>query len=307
MCQPGVRERLEASGRAFVRGFNEVLVDGDPSRLVARLSRVDLEYQGFAFEGAAMAFTILDHLAPKLDSRLAIYLGGPAQRHTYVAHVGAGWAIARVPWLRFSPEILLSKLDPLLRWLAVDGYGFHEGYFSSTRSIRRCRVPRGLRGYARRAFDHGLGRSLWFVEGADVDRIAIDIEEFAVSRRADLWSGVALACTYAGGADVADIERLGNATSGYRPQVAQGAAFAAKARERAGNPAAHTELACRVLCGLTAAEAAAVTDRALIGLPGDSAEPAYEVWRQRVGNTFAAGAIVRLTPEKLYKEYPVER
>jgi hypothetical protein len=46
-----------------------------------------------------------------------------------MAHVGIGWAIARLPWLRRRIEQPLNRLDSLLRWLAVDGYGFHEGYF----------------------------------------------------------------------------------------------------------------------------------------------------------------------------------
>ena len=66
------------------------------------------------------------------------------------------------------------------------------------------------------------------------------------------------------------------------PQRAQGVAFAAKCRQRAGNPAAHTELACAILCGMSAEQAAAVTDISLEGLNQDGEMPAYEVWRQRV-------------------------
>jgi hypothetical protein len=72
----------------------------------------------------------------------------------------------------------------------------------------------------------------------------------------------------------------------FVPQLAQGAAFAAKARQRAGNLKPYHDLACGVLCGLSAAEAAQVSDEALENLPADGAQPAYEIWRQRIQQRF---------------------
>jgi hypothetical protein len=73
---------------------------------------------------------------------------------------------------------------------------------------------------------------------------------FPQSRQADLWSGVGLACAYAGGVDRRRLEFLREAAGPYLAQAAQGAAFAAKARARAGNPAHQTDLACGVFCGI---------------------------------------------------------
>ncbi len=125
------------------------------------------------------------------------------------------------------------------------------------------------------------------MDGADVTRIPVTIAAFPASRHADLWSGVGLACTYAGGVDGAAIEALLKAAGPYRSHLAQGASFAAKARQRADNPAPHTELGCQVLCGLSADEAAHMTDVALEDLPPDGPEPAYEVWRRRIRAHFA--------------------
>jgi hypothetical protein len=202
-----------------------------------------------------------------------------------MVHVGAGWALAR---LRRGARAIRG-LDPLLRWLALDGYGFHQGYFSPESHIRRGRRPRGFAGYAARAFDQGLGRSLWFVEAAQPDAIGATIERLPQSRHADLWSGVALAATYAGGAGDETLDQIATAARGYSEHLAQGAAFAAAAREHAGNPAAHTERGCRAFTGLPAKEAARLTDAAAVGLPPDRAEPAYEAWRLRL-RTVLAGA-----------------
>jgi len=285
-----VRERLEEVGRCFVRGYHAALEEDRPLPLAARLeAELELELRGFAYEGAGMALALLDALIPGRRDRLARFLAGPGDAHAYIIHVGSGWILARLP---LSPERHLARLeDPSMRWLALDGYGFHEGFFRWPRSVERQNVPHKLRGYARRGFDQGLGRSLWFVDGADVGLIPRTIGAFPEARQPDLWSGMGLACGYAGGRGRSDLEALRRAAGPYTSQLAQGVAFAAKARERAGNLAAHTELACQVMCGTNAVAAAAVTDEASLHLPADRpGEPAFEVWRRRIQDRFSTGS-----------------
>lgn len=230
-----------------------------------------------------MGLTLLDYVTP-WRKRLRALLSGPGAQYKYLAHVGVGWGLARIPG---GGHRFLSQLDPLIRWLAVDGYGFHEGYFHWRRYIAKQIPPTRFHGYALRAFDQGLGRSLWFVQCADVARIAAAIAAFPADRQGDLWSGVGLACAYAGGAERGDIEAMANGAGTYRAHLAQGAAFAAEARRHAGNPAEHTDLACNTLCGLSAAEAAALTVEAQRRLPSDDDEPAYEIWRRRIREKLA--------------------
>lgn len=273
------RWRLEKVGAVFLQGYHASIEDDAPESLVARLDSVEREWHGFAYEGAAMGLTLLDQLTPWKRDRLQAFINGPGERHIYMVHVGVGWVLAR---LRRRVQRPLARLDPLLGWLAVDGYGFHEGYFHWRRYLNRRPVPSRLTGYARRVFDQGLGRSLWFVDGADVERIPATIAGFPLSRRADLWSGVGLACAYAGGVDRARLDTLRAAASAYVPQLAQGVCFAAQARRRAENPAEHTEIACRIICGLSADEAAQLTHVALDNLSATQDEPVYEVWRRRI-------------------------
>jgi hypothetical protein len=276
---PAIRERLESVGTTFLAGYHHALEESRPVPLARRLDEVDVERRGWAYEGAAMALALLDRLTPWRRDRVGPFLAGPADPHLYMAHVGIGWALAR---LRRRVEPALVRLDPLLGWLAVDGYGFHEGYFRWRRHLAPGAASPPLRGYAARVFDQGLGRSLWFVRGADVEAIATTIEDLEPARHADLYSGVGLACAYAGGADADHVEALRVRAGAARGHLAQGAAFAAQARRRAGNPAPHTETACRILCDRPADAAAAVTDAALDGLAADGATPAYEVWRERI-------------------------
>jgi hypothetical protein len=280
-----IRRRLESIGRTFLFGYHVALRTDDCGRLEARLQRVVRERQGFAFEGAAMALALKDRLSPWRQRRLERFLTGVAAPHAYMVQVGVGWALARMPG---SIERTLASLDPVLGWLALDGYGFHEGFFDWRRYLAGRPHPRRLSGYARRAFDQGFGRSLWFVDGADVRRISTTIGSFSPERRADLWSGVGLAATYAGGSDREGLASLRQAAGAFSVNVAQGAAFAAKARQRAGNTTSYTDLACEILCAMPAVAAARVTDEMLRDLPvNDGPKPAYELWRQRIQAQFA--------------------
>jgi hypothetical protein len=175
-----------------------------------------------------------------------------------------------------------------LRWLAFDGYGFHQGFFDWPRSIDACLVNRRLRGYALRAFDQGLGRSLWFVRGADVEAIAEAIGRFEVKRREDLWSGVGLAATYAGGLSTLELDHLVGISGKYRQQLAQGAVFAAEARFRAGIVTLDCERATRTLCRMSVVQAAhlAVTTKPDERMP-DPEGTHYEIWRGDIRRRFA--------------------
>lgn len=282
-CDPASRQRLEKVGRTFLEGYHAALDDEDLVTLADGLGSIDAELRGFAFEGAAMGLTFLDLLSPRKKDRVVRFLKGPGADHIYMVHVGVGWALARLPW---RMRRTITRLDPLLRWLVIDGYGFHEGFFHSRRSTEEHAVPRRLSGYAVRVFDQGLGRSLWFSLGADVERIPETINAFHKNRRSDLWSGVGLACTYAGGSDYDSVVRLREAAGKYWSHVAQGAAFAAKTRERARNMTDHTRMACDVLCGVNAGVAASITDSSLIELDAEGPEPDYEVWRRRIRTSF---------------------
>jgi enediyne biosynthesis protein E3 len=286
--------RLERVGETFLYGYHAALETRGMAALARKLESVESEVGGFAYEGAAMALDLLDQFQPWRASRVREFLDGPGAPHVYMVHVGMGWSMAR---LRLGMRRRLARLDPLLRWLVLDGYGFHEGYFHRQRYSNGVRRPPWLHGYALRAFDQGLGRSLWFVGGADGKWIASTIAVFPEARHADLWSGVGLACAYAGAPALTELKHLRMDAGAYRAHLAQGVVFAAGARQRAGNPAAYTELACRILCGTSAREAAMISDETVAQAREDH-EPAYEVWRRLIRERLTRReSAIRLTEE----------
>jgi hypothetical protein len=284
-------QRLETVGSSFLAGYGAAAATGRPADVVAQLSQLPELYRGFAYEGAGMGMAVLDGLPTGRGGHVRSLLEGPGADHVYMVYVGVGWAMARLPRFRWST---LYGPDPLLRWLLLDGYGFHQAYFRTRQYVyEQYQAPRapavvsGPAWHINRVIDQGIGRASWFVCGTDPEELAALFATFPESRRPDLYSGAGLAATYAGGVERAELERLAELAGPYRGQLAQGAAFAAEARLRAGLVVPHNELATEVLCGTDVATAAAATDRAREGLPADGAVPAYAIWRDRIADAFS--------------------
>jgi hypothetical protein len=88
-----------------------------------------------------MGLALLDYLTPWKRNRVQVFLADAGAAHAYMVHVGVGWMLAR---MRQRIEPSLARLNPLLGWLAVDGYGFHEGYFHASRYVEQQAIPRGV-------------------------------------------------------------------------------------------------------------------------------------------------------------------
>jgi hypothetical protein len=285
------QELLEKIGETFLTGYAYAMEARGPSEAEQRLEDITKPFRGFGYEGAAMALTMLDALPLPGSGRMAAFIAGRGRDHIYMAYIGIGWAMARLPRFRWRG---IEAPDPLLRWLVLDGYGFHQAYFRTQRYVhqRFCEPEFPWPAddphcYARHAIDQGIGRAMWFASGTDAGLLARMIESFPAARQPDLYSGAGLAVTYAGGADEAELRRFADRAGPYRGQVAQGSAFAAKARVRAGLVVPHTHLATEVLCGMSPERAAEVCDRARPS-GGDDGLPAYELWRQRIAAELAA-------------------
>jgi enediyne biosynthesis protein E3 len=285
------QELLETVGRMFLTGYGYAAGAGEPAEAQARLEQLPERFRGFAYEGAAMGYAIRDGLPLGGSRQVTAFLDGHAQQHAYMVNVGIGWAMARLPRFRWSS---ITGTDRLLRWLVLDGYGFHQAYFKTARYVHEqyqepnFRWPAGGPGwYADRAIDQGIGRAMWFVGGTDPDLVATMIGGFAQSRRADLYAGAGLAATYAGGVDEYELLSFWDRAGIYRPQLAQGAAFGATTRVESGLVTEHTRLAAKLLCGMSPEAATEVCRETRPEVPADDDDfPAYEVWRQRIAQQF---------------------
>ncbi len=285
---PQSAELLENIGRFFLKGYGFAAEARTVEQAEENLEHLPSRFRGFAYEGAGMGYAVRDGLPVGGSRHFERFVAGRARHHVYMAWIGMGWAMARLPRMRWSR---MPSSDPLMRWLVLDGYGFHQAYFKTGRYVGQHYQeaafpwPGGPHGsYANHAIDQGIGRALWFVGGTEPDRVADLIGGYRTDRRADLWAGAALAATYAAGVEEAELRRFLARAEGYREQVAQGAAFAATARQEAGLIVPQTQLALDVLCGgVTAAEAEQICRRTRPTAENpDDAEPAFETWRGRI-------------------------
>ncbi len=289
------RDNLETVGATFLDGYGHAVEARDAADAHERLDRIAEPFRGFAYEGAGMGAAMLDGLPLGGQRHVTDLLSGPGDRHVYMIYVGVGWAMARLPRFRWPAP---ASFDPLLRGLVLDGYGFHQAYFHTRRYVheryRDAAFPwpdgraagRAADTSANSIIDQGIGRAMWFVGGTDVGRVTDLIDSFPADRRADLYAGTGLAATYAGGVGEAELVELRTHAGEYRVQLAQGSAFAAEARIRAGLVQPHTAVATGVLCGTTPARAAQLTQdvRPRAATPGLQA---YQSWRPDIAAQFA--------------------
>jgi hypothetical protein len=288
---PESRDLLETVGRTFLRGYAYAAEASKPIDAEEPLEAIPVRFRGFAYEGAAMGFAVRDGLPMGRHDHVTRFLEGRAKEHVYMVYVGIGWAMARIPRFRWPSA---DDMDPMLRWLVLDGYGFHQAYFKTEKYInQQYQEPHfpwpagGPEWYADQAIDQGIGRAMWFIGGTDPELVATMIEKFPESRRNDLYSGAGLAATYAGGVSEQELLTFRDRSGSYLPMVAQGSAFAATARVVAGLLVPHNDLATKVFCGTTAQQAHEASEAAKPLTPYSGEIPPYEVWRQRLAQQFA--------------------
>lgn len=292
---PDTVAHLDAIPQAVVLGFEYGMDTRTQDEIVARLELVQDRLQGFAYEGATMALTIRDIMGTGRRRLAQRFLLGPAAPHVFLAFIGIGFAMARLPrrlWSRVVPDLTGAPYYPAMTWLAVDGYGFDRAYFDSKRWVDEQYLPspypwQGEPDYFLSVLDHGIGRALWFMHAASGAAVDAAVRRFPEHRRAGLWSGVGLAATFAGGADAPELGVVRAAAGPYLPHLAQGAVFAAKARAMTGLGMPHTDLAVRVLCDMSVDEAAILADEAAKDAAAAGGVE-YEAWRVRTRQHFEA-------------------
>lgn len=286
-------DRLERIPQAVICGFEWGIEARSQWEVERRLAMLDPELAGFGYEGAAMAFTVLDAMGR--GHRTRDLLRGAGQPHIFLAYIGIGFAMARLPrplWKKVLPDLDASAYHPTMSWLAVDGYGFDRAYFDTRRWVDDQHVPAPYPWldspqYFPRAVDQGIGRALWFIHAADVQAVTAAVERFAEHRRADLWSGVGLAAAFAGGCGPDDLITLRSAAGDYWVELALGTVFAAKARSYAGFVPACTEAATAAFAGLSVSAADALADATSPGDGSPPDTPAYERWRRNIRDRLA--------------------
>lgn len=277
------RALVDRMWHPYLEGYNAAL-DSEPADVAALLKELPYDVRAVMYEGAYTAFAAKDLLDNGDWGRMkALSVEGPEKLP--VMFQGIGGALSQ---LQISPSIYQSITETFFGWMSLDSYGCHEGYFRWNHAIQRQKVHAGLTPLGRRAFDQGIGRSIWLIGVADPTFVSNLISEFPPERRADLWSGVGLMVGYWGAADNTDMRKFRQFSGKWRPHLQQGVALATHVRVEAQSVPDYTEGACEVICDADYGEVATLASHCInsLGEPLTTSK-LFLKWKMQISHTFA--------------------
>lgn len=232
----GAQARLEEVAKTVVYGYNTALEAGNNEEdLTALTNRTKPELQGFLSEGLAMGLFTVGRFSFGGSSSFWKFARQNHGRHEYMSYIGAGLAIGV---FGSSFEKFIDKACPMCGHLVLDGIGFYYAMFKTQKGIEEQYVPKKIADnqFYQARYDNGLGRALWFYASGRPKVILREIDKFPQSRRGNIWSGIGLAASYAGGVGEEDIHELAASAKEYSLYLGQGCFLAVHTRYRAENP-----------------------------------------------------------------------
>ncbi len=219
--------------------------------LIEYLEKTEPEFRSIAYESASMAIAIKNFEDGGFPDKWLAFANGAARAHTAQVYVGLGWAIAK---LNLSFLETVKDLDTKLYFRIADGCGYYDGSFRRRPTVLSQQLPVYLPAAAMPIYDQGIGRSIWYTAKTDINKIRSVIETFAANRQPDLWRGIGIAVAYVGGCSDEDLKTLLQYAATNGPQLAYGAALAARSRIQANTMTADTDCCSRLWFTLTARE-----------------------------------------------------
>ncbi|MBX9724623.1 MAG: DUF1702 family protein [Candidatus Obscuribacterales bacterium] len=276
------QDRVQNVMNLMLHGFNAAL-ETDAATLTKHLSGMSLIDQSIMYEGAFMALGSIDLAGSANLERVSAVDGfnGAWVKQMFQGLGGAIWKLD-IP-VAFYP----AEVNQSWGWLAISGYGCHGGYFNWPQFIHRQEIPVGMKGLSRKAFDQGIGSSMWFVSGCEPKLILELISKFPEERKADLWNGLGLAIGIWGMEDRKDLIRLLNGAKKYRAQFQAGVGFGVWVRAQAKEVTDYSEGACHTICCASVDYIESSISNQLSdigGAPKDSIE--FLKWKNNVAGIF---------------------
>ncbi|MES2513378.1 MAG: DUF1702 family protein [Bacteroidota bacterium] len=243
--------RVEKIKTIFQAAKEFASIEPDLSVILKHLDTTDNEFCSIAYEGASMGIALrdLEQVGTLSDWRL---FNDKAEAHAAQTHAGLGWALAQT---NHPVSALLKTFSPLLRFRVLDGYGYYEGVFRQRTSIKAQNTPGVFEDWMLKAYDQGIGRSIWYSCKGDIQKVREMISTFTTDRQSSLWVGIGVACSYVGGCNRDLLKLLQIIAGTYHDELAIGTILAARSRILANSRLSDVELACQTLCKLSAKEA----------------------------------------------------
>jgi|SRR6185436_10805630 len=219
--------------------------------LIKHIENTDPEFRSVAYEGAAMSLALKDFFSNNV-LKLWNSLLDISHHHEGQVHTGLGWAIAEA-----RPDDLscMKTVNPKIAFRVWDGCGYYYGIFRQRHSIKNQTRQEHVSENNFKAYDQGIGRSMWYNCKGNPAKVAEMVQTFSVSRQDDLWRGVGIACSFAGGSDESILKDLFSLAGKNSVHLSLGAAMVAKSRSQSNTITKHIELACKIWSNLSVQDA----------------------------------------------------
>ena len=249
--------RMENIKSIFQDAKNISEKENDIKELNNYLENTNSEFRAVAYEGASMALALKD-FSDAITMKRWNALLGISQNYTGNIHIGFGWAIAEA-----KPKDLsfINAIQAMNQFRVWDGCGYYDGIFRQRNTIKNQTRQGYITEINFKAYDEGIGRSLWYSCKGNVAKVAEIIKGFSSSRQPDLWRGIGIACSFVGGCEEIILKTLSTQAEKHFVQLSIGSAMVAKTRIHANCITKDSELACNVWCNLSAEKASQIINK----------------------------------------------
>lgn len=237
-------QRIQGIFREVQDGFSET---SSLTNLFIQLDEYETEFRSVAYESASMCIALSDLKEDSELKKWKVFLKESAGKHDTQIHIGLGWALAQQSLV---PESVLPLLEPMMRYRVLDGYGYYDGFFRKRKSIIAQQKPDFDEAVASRAYDQGLGRSIWYLSQGELEAAQRILDGFPAERQTDLWRGFGIAVGYVGGLNESSLKEILSASGKFKPQLAAGVAMSILSRQVAGFLPQGIEPMCKAICRL---------------------------------------------------------
>jgi len=241
-----VSGKMEYIQKVFLSVQDYMQKNHELEELIAFLDSEPPEFRSVAYESASMEIGLKELFCGKELNNWKKFYQRSAMAHTFHMDIGLGWAFAKT---EISPAPYLESLHPVMSLMVFDGMGYYHGLFKVRKTVKNQLIPDGIKEQELHGFDQGLGRRLWYIARGETDELIQLIQPFHLSRHADLWRGVGIACGYVGGCDKSNLERLLNFSTEFNNQFCTGITLAAISRSSSNSVTSDIGLACEIICG----------------------------------------------------------
>lgn len=239
-----VSERMRQIQSAFLAAKEFALIANQSEQLSDFLSAKSGDFSSVSFEGAAMGLAIRSYNKTKTLSEWNWFIEKYSAVHTSQIYVGLGWAIAE---LGIDPTPIVSDLNSASRYRVMDGIGYYHGILRRRAAVERQLIPDIVPTSLLPAYDQGLGRSLWYNSGGEIERVLQKIALFPKDRTPAFWRGLGVAITYVGGTPDKQIEAIRGASKSNLAHLKYGALMALLSRKKAGTSCEDSSVIVRCL------------------------------------------------------------